>query len=230
MCTIKNIYEPRLLAVAWQEPEGENRTRHIVAQLEKSDRGIVFRYLTRGEDFKKAQQQGFTYYPAFRKIDREYPDRPLDSFMRRLPPRTRGDYAKYLAQWCLTPEQSISDFALLGYTGASLPTDGFSITPILEDVTAPAEFLMEVTGVRHQNIDRKKLTSEMPVTFKKEPENPKDPAAIAIYAQEQKIGYVNRIQTKGIANLMESNKVKPHIERINGTTECPNIYLFVEVR
>jgi hypothetical protein len=230
MCKINNIYEPSRLAVVWQAPDGQERTRRRVAELVHTDDDVIFRYLTGDADFRLARTQGFTCYPAFRKTDREYGGQAHLSFMRRLPPRSRGDFAKYLSQWCLTSDIPISDFALLGYTGAKLPTDGFSLTPTLEDIAAPVEFLMEVAGFRYQGVERSELVLEMPVTFKNELDNPADTKAIAVYAGDSRIGYVNRLQAVGFGRLLERYVVHAHIERINGTEERPIIYLFVEIK
>ena len=56
----------------------------------------VFRYLDNKEDFTNAIKEGFVCYPAFRKLNQEYSEGVLETFLRRIPPRKRGDFNKYL--------------------------------------------------------------------------------------------------------------------------------------
>lgn len=229
---IEHVLEPKRLLLVWQGPEGSSRTRHTVAELvRQSDGQVRFRYLTDGADFSAARAEGFVNYPAFRKVDQTYDLGVVDTFIRRLPPRTRGDYAQYLEQFRLRPETSISDFALLAYTGARLPSDGFSIVNPLEDVSQAAELLIEVAGFRHAaevSLDVLRIGDE--IQFVPEPGNPRDPDAMAVLADGQKIGYVPRQQSHAVRTLLDGRTLRGHIERVNGSHERPLVFVFTEVR
>ncbi len=150
--------------------------------------------------------------------------------MRRLPPRKRGDFSKYLEQWRLAPDVEISDFALLGHTGAKLPNDGFSLINPFDGVTAPLEFYIEVAGFRYQKeISLNDISVGMTVNFIAEPENQHDHQAVRIELLEKKIGYVNKVQSHAFKRWLDNCTVHAVVERINGTEERPLIYIYGEV-
>lgn len=231
MQLIEHTIEPRRLLLVWQAPDGKERTRLVVGELLRESDTVTFRYLTQTEDFERARELGFSCYPAFRKTDRVYTEGVMDTFMRRLPPRKRGDFAKYLQQWRLVPEKTLSDFALLAYSGARLPTDGFSIDWPLSEVEAPCELLIEVAGFRYQDdVSVDELSVGMPVTFRHEPENIHDNKALAVEWNGRRIGYVKRTQREAVMRWLRDYDIEANIERLNGTKERPVVYLFCRLR
>lgn len=225
---IEHVLEPKRLLLVWQGPVGSSRTRHTVAELVRQESGVVrFRYLTATADFQNAQAEGFINFPAFRKVEQAYELGIVDTFMRRLPPRTRSDYEQYLEQFRLRPDTPISNFALLAYTGAKLPGDGFSLINPLDDITAPCEVLIEVAGFRHTVPGTLAAFREGDAaTFVPEPENPRDPNAVTILVSGQKIGYVPRQQAIALRRYCEAGSVQAQVERVNGRPERALIYLF----
>src|SRR3990167_8972072 len=123
---IEHIIEPTKLLLAWQSSDEKHRTRYIVAELTSTRDDVELVYLPETKDFIEAQKHGFKDYPAFQDINKTH-HHVLDAFMRRLPPRKRGDFSQYLESLRLKPDTKMSDFALLGYSGAKLLSDGFSI-------------------------------------------------------------------------------------------------------
>jgi hypothetical protein len=103
----------------------------------------------------------------------------LAAFLRRLPPRVRPDFAAYKAQFRLQPDLQLSDFALLAYTGAKLPSDGFTIVDTLEGMSPPCEIVLEVAGYRHyaDKLSKTPTVGEK-VELVAEPENKVDKQAI----------------------------------------------------
>lgn len=255
--TIRHVIEFDKLLLLWQAPVSKDpsRLRYIVGEIVRKIPGkselqskpenleisseseqITLHYLKDSTDFKKAQSLGFDGYAAF-KIDKiDHTINVLDAFMRRLPPRSRTDFSEYLKNLRL-PENlssSLSDFALLGYSGAKLPSDGFSIIPCFESVPKPFEFLMEVAGFRHLDQQAEIKLNEIilgtPAQFEKEPQNPIDPHAIRILMQNQKIGYVPRGYLSAFHQWMEkAYTLKGVVERKNGEITVPSLYLFVAV-
>lgn len=229
MNRIDHIIDPERLLLVWQAPE--SRSRYVVGELRKDNSEVVFRYLQDTEEFKRASAEGFVCYPAFRKTNQEYRQGVMDSFMRRLPPRKRGDFAKYLEQWKLAPDIEISDFALLGHTGAKLPNDGFSLINPFDNVDQPYTFYIEVAGFRYyqDNINIKDITVGMSVVFVHEPDNEHDSNAVRIEVAGKKIGYVNKVQSKAFIRWLKLYSINAWIERINGTSDRPLIYIFGRV-
>jgi hypothetical protein len=230
MILIHHINQPSRLLLVWQPPEGKSRTRFVVGELCVDGEDYVFRYLDNTEDFANAIKEGFVCYPAFRKLNHEYNEGVLETFLRRIPPRKRGDFNKYLEQWRLAPGIDISDFALLGHTGAKLPNDGFSLINPFDGIDAPFEFYIEVAGFRYQdNICLDDISVGMEVNFVSEPENSFDQQAVRIETMGRKIGYVNKAQCPAFTRWLERYSITACIERINGTEARPLIYIYGRV-
>ncbi len=227
---IEHTFSPTRLLLVWQAPEGVERDHIpcVIGELRNRDGAVSFRYLTDSSDFRRAVSLGFVCYPAFRKLHaEEYTGGVMDSFLRRLPPRSRGDFTQFLEQWRLpATANTVSDFALLAYTGAKLPSDGFSVVWPLDEVTSPGEVLLEVAGFRYQNIGLSAVTVDAPVGFVLEPENAYDDKAIRMEVARRPIGYVKRSQRDAVANWLVHYHVEAFVERINGTPERPVIYVF----
>ncbi|TAN71244.1 MAG: hypothetical protein EPN17_02025 [Methylobacter sp.] len=230
MNLIKHVTDPDRLLLVWQAPEGKSRARFVVGELCQHEGQIVFRYLSDTAEFKKACAEGFVCYPAFRKTGQEYTQGVLDSFLRRLPPRKRGDFAKYLEQWRLAPHVEISDFALLGHTGAKLPNDGFSLINPFDQIELPHEFYIEVAGFRHQkNICIADISVGMNALFIVEPDNEFNRDAVRIEVAGKIIGYVSNPQCKAFNSWLGLYSINASVERINGTSERPLIYIYGRV-
>lgn len=229
---IEHIHEPHRLLLIWQSADPP-RSRRAVAEIVRDDvqSRPVFRYLQGTPDFQAARSEGFVAFPAFLNVEQSYDLGIIETFLRRLPPRTRGDYPNYLEQFRLHPETQISDMALLGYTGAKLPSDGFSIVNPLEDVSQPCDVLIEVAGFRHTSkLHRDDLILGTAATLAEEPDNPHDCDAMAIYVGDERIGHVPRPQAPALCSLTRRGEVHMTIERINGQPERPVVYLFTRIR
>lgn len=231
MNRIENLVEPRRLLLAWQRPLAgrERRSRHIVGEIELTGNSAVFRYLENLPDYQQAQREGFLGFPAFAIGDKVYTSGVLDAFMRRLPPRKREDFSEYLAQFRLPTPFTGSDMALLGYTGAKLPGDGFEIIPDLADADPPLELVMEVAGFRHQKVAVSSLSVGEPITLVAEPDNTAHPGAIAVLHRAGRIGYIAKPCCPAVANWLRGYTVEASIDRLNGKPQRPLIYLFVKV-
>ena len=137
-----------------------------------------------------------------------------------------------LARHRLPSDSKFSDLALLGYTGAKLPSDSFEFYADLIDATPTFELVVEVAGFRHQSkVASGDLIIGEFVTFIPEPDNAFDSQAIAIIYKNQRIGHIGRTQTAIFHHWMNKNyTIEATIERINGKPDRPLIYLFVTVR
>ncbi len=232
MSYIKHIIEFNKLNLVWQSENDPNHLRYVVAELIKNDNGVQLRYLNSTEDFKKAVSFGFVGYPAFSAEVELHSNRVLEAFQRRLPPRGREDFGKYLEMFRLPKNSEISDFSLLGYSGAKLPGDEFSIIPSFQEIDQPYEFLTEVTGFRHHSpIPIGEIALGSLVTFEAEPENSIDPNAIKILMQGKKIGYVTRPLLNDFHNWLNENRIeRVVVEKKNGQPDRPTLYIFVEIK
>ncbi len=227
---IKHIIEPTKLLLAWQPLDEAHRTRYIVAELCHTEGGVNLTYLVGTNDFNEAQLMGFESYPAFQDINKTHYN-VLDTFMRRLPPRSRGDFTQYLAGIRLSPDSSFSDFALLGYSGAKLLSDGFSIIHPFNNVSDEHELLLEVAGFRHMENNDVKIVEGAPVTFLivDKHEITQEPA-IRIMVDDKNLGYVNRGLIPTVLEWIKDKRILgAWIEKINGTPTRPLVYIYTQV-
>lgn len=231
---IEHIRHPKRLLLVWQGAEGSARLRRSVAELVCEGTVVRFRYLVGTNDFDEACNAGFVSFPAFRKLDAEYSLGVVDTLLRRLPPKSRGDYGKYLEQFRIRIDQPVSAFELLGITGAKLPSDGFSIVDPLEEMTTDCDVMMEVAGFRHvakeSGISVSDIRQGSDVRFVPEPDNEHDPNAVLVMFNQAPIGYVIRQQAPAIKQLLSTSEVRAKVERINGTEDRPLIHLLTNIR
>jgi len=230
---IEHIVEPNRLLLTWQAPDKENRLRRIIAELIRTGDEAKLKYLTESDDYKEAVKLGFNGFAAFSLDDQSY-DNVLGVFMKRLPPRTRTDFIKYL-EAIRIPEKlkdKISDFALLGYSGARLPDDDFSVVHPFDGVNAGFELFTEICGFRHNEGTNilSELKEGQEVVLEKEPSNMYDPLAVKIMFNKVKLGYINRGQLIAINRWIDHNLISEVvIERINGLPGNPKVYIFIKV-
>ncbi len=191
---------------------------------------MVFRYLKATSDFRAALDAGFKGVPAFSLDQDETRQGVIESLLRRLPPRKREDFSEYLAQYRLPSPFPYSDFALLGYTGARLPSDGFGLVPVFPSHVVPCDVLLEVAGLRHVfSGDMNTIRPGDPLALQVDAENPVDPDALAVFHQARKVGYVNRAMLPQFHIWMRDHVVKVTVERLNGKPERPLIFAIVNV-
>lgn len=235
---VHNVFEPNRIKLIWQNAFNErDRTNYHVADIIKKNDTVFLSYTCDTEDFLKARELGFEGYSKF-KFDSAPIISHIDvgnTFYRRLPPRSRGDFLSYLSGFGLKNHEEISSFALLGYTGATLPGDSFYCLHYYEDMPIPSEFVMHVAGFRHVRKDNIEsysdiLSNHEELTPRLEPENEHDSSAIALYHDDEKIGYINRNSTSAFKNWMENNQVKILSYRINGTASKPRLLAFVSIK
>lgn len=230
MNMIEHVLDLKKLYLVWQGDNDPQHMRYKVAELVDNNGLVELRYLSSSEDYQTAVKLGFNGYPAF-PIERDiHTHEVLEAFKRRLPPRSRSDFDKYLEIWRL-PSAQVSDFALLGYSGAKLPGDSFSIAPCFEDQSRPFEFLMEIAGLRRIEFDREKIQIGDAVRFEMDPNNGSDPNAIKIMVDGIHIGFVPRILTNQFHTWLSNNQVQyAVVERKNGQADHPIWYVFLKIK
>jgi hypothetical protein len=204
----------------------------FVAELIRNGNDADLVYLLDRSEFRKARSSGFKEYPGFETNLQKY-EKVLSAFMKRLPPRSRGDFGKYLDSLRIQRNAEISDFALLGYSGAKLPDDDFTVVHTFENAVPPFEILLCAQGYRYyvEKLPPDTIEQGQETTFEVEPENEFDPRAIKIVINETCAGYVCRGLTESFHSWFEAcYKIDASVERINGMEGRPDIYLFVSVK
>lgn len=236
MNLVTNIIEPDELILVWQRSEREatdqftkTGRRYAVGKIQRKDDNYVFRYLRGTEDFILAQKEGFEGYPAFLISSETFETNVIEVFSRRLPNRSRTDFADYLKYFRINPTAQLSDFALLGYTGGELPHDGFGFIHPYKSSNFPVEFVIGMAGGRHYLDKVSNLKVGDPVKFVPEPENPNDRNAVMIQREGHTIGYVKKVQADTFAAWLSQREVTGQIERVNGTDSRPNVLIYGKV-
>lgn len=233
MTPLQHIVEPERLLLTWQpvDEQAPVRTRRVVGEIHKESNGqFVFRYLKDTADFRSAQEAGFQGFPAFALNQDEARQGVIETLMRRLPPRNREDFAEYLAQHRLPHPFQNSDFALLGYTGARLPSDGFALVPVFPGNAVPCDYLMEVAGLHHViGNDVSTIHDGDLVTFESDSSNPVDRDALTVVHQGRRIGYVNRAFKDTFRLWLSTRTIRAIVERQNGKPDRPLVFVRVSV-
>ncbi|WP_289138849.1 HIRAN domain-containing protein [uncultured Pseudomonas sp.] len=234
---ITYAYEPHRLILTWQPRQHDDsrptstRGKLAIAELLHIHNNVVFRYLKNTPDFIEALNSGFIGYPAFHLFQEIHTIGVLDAFLRRLPPRSRSDFNLYLQHFGLNPDFKASEFSLLGYTGARLPSDPFELFMDLDVAHTPVDFLLEIAGFRYTqpNVDTQNVIN-LPLHFQPEPENIFDPSAIAVYQDQYKIGYVSRVLCSSFQKLFSRGTVSAKICKLNGSRGNTTAFMLVSLR
>lgn len=228
---IKKIVEPESLLLIWQGPgvSSESRKKRVVGRLYR-DLGmekVNLEYFNETIDFGEAISFGFDGYSPLDKKIRYHFD-ILHFFLKRLPSRSRRDFRKYLDSIRVN-NVNISDFALLGYSQAKLPTDGFSLVNTFEGVTTDFEFLSEVAGARyHWGEGNPDGSSTVQLVL--EDENEYDSKAVRVDIDGKKAGYLNRVIALKYREWIAYAKVRASVEKFYRQEGCPCIWIYVEVQ
>jgi len=227
---IEHLVEPQRLLLYWQARESKNRSRYRVGQLVMKGGQVVLQY-DRGPGMEAARQMGFEGYPAFPLKQVEHSHQVMEAFMRRLPPRSRGDFNHYLELRAIPAGSEISDFALLGYSGAKLPNDGFELIHPFDEPPEAFELLLEVAGFRHESeVENGELNEGDAIRFVLEPDNDHDSHAIRVEWQSHKLGYVPRGHLEMLHRMLgQGARLKGVIFRINGTDDRPLVYVLTSI-
>lgn len=230
---ITHIVEPRRVLIRWQsgfEEENWHRTNWIVGELQRNETSVDLLYYIDSVETARAMELGFTGYPGFPLQAQRHED-VLWRLERRLPSRHRRDYSDYLQFFYIDPNTNPSTLSVIAYTGARLPSDGFSFIHPFDDVEPPCELLTEVAGVRHYNEwGNSEIDLDSTVDLVPEPENEYDSEAIRVEHHNRLVGYITRGHTTPIKRWLERSSVRATIARLIGEESRPRIYLFVEVR
>lgn len=231
--------EPTTLILAWQAPDAErDRLRWAVGAIDIGTTPI-FRYFSEDElpshNVNRTAQElrtaGFTGYPAF-------PYRPgaafkteiLKTFLRRLPPPSRGDFEQYCAYFSIKPGARISEWLLLGLTEARLPSDGFSLVDPLAPAAETGDAVVEIAGYRYETGAAEDLKPGDALSLKPDPTNEYDPNAVAVLRAGKRIGFVNRLQAPTIRIWLEERQLECEVLRKNGRADAPRAYAKVSIR
>jgi hypothetical protein len=218
----------RRVYLLWQSTD--HSLRHIVGELiETNDKRYLFRYVA-GKDLDVAKALGFSGYPAFPDLTKEYSQNVIESFAMRLPSRAREDFKKLLAYWDIH-HADISDFDLLAITGGQLKTDRFEFIDPHEH-KRPNQFLTELAGYTHYADDNilRNLPQGTVLDVEPEPANKYDPCAVKVLYGGQHIGYIKKVHSRTVAEeIKKGRKIGVNVNNANINGVVNSILLKVSV-
>jgi hypothetical protein len=215
----------------WQTASDETRTRFHVADLIRAGSSVALFYNWSSPDFWTAVQNGFQGHPAFGLGQAVHHNSVIEVMSKRLPPRSRNDFALFLYKHGLSNNPQMSDFALIGYTGGRLPADGFSFEIDFSIELAPYEFHMEVAGFRYYEGMKWEMDAllNQPIQFVREPTNPHDTNAVQIFVGQTKIGYVPRSYAPWLGTITNYLRTMGVVSRIEGSPVHPHVYVYLSI-
>lgn len=217
MCTL----DTDKIYLTWRKDV--DRPRHIIGILQRDNNNYSFMYSEKNVAIA-AQEDDFTYYPAFNDVNKVYTDNVLEVFKRRLLNPQRRDYDNFLNYWGAISYKD-DTFSLLGLTGAKLLTDNFEfIAPHKE---YPARFNTDVSWLNTKSqyiVDSIRQLSnkevEDRISLELQPENSYDNKAVKVLFEKETLGYIKSIHCENVFDAISENKsVKLHVANItkNGT-------------
>lgn len=227
---INNFIEPQILYLVWQGAgtSSEKRKKRVVGHIYKNELNqVCLKYLYDTEDYVDALKNGFEGYSAF-DVGTQVHINVLDIFMRRLPPRSRRDFKKYLNSIRIRNAETLSDFTLLGYTQAKSPSDGFTIVNPFDGANQDFEFLTEVAGTRYHC--KSEPTKDSKAELILEDNNKYDPKAVRIDIDGNKVGYLNRFIATRYREWITTAEVKAYPERFYYQHNYPYVWLYISVK
>ena len=237
MHEIKSISEFKIILISWRVPfiEGNQRRRYIVARLLRNGDDADLEYLLGTEDFEIAAKKGFDGFKRFPISDKKHSN-VMEYFSYRLPPKKRADFDTFMKSIGLdvSLKNQISYFQLLGYSGGKLPDDTFNFHIDYSSISLPIQVYIELAGILYQNdwrLNIDKIAVDDQIVLARDMQNSFDSFAVAAYWKNQRIGYIDRVQSKTFSIWIdEGRSIMAYISRKNGTSERPRLYLFVDIQ
>lgn len=222
--------QPKELFLMWKDESG---SRYKVGVLKED----LFTYLPKdSNEMDAAIKAGFYGFPAF-DMDKLEHKNPLPVFMRRCPPKDRRDFDDYLKAFSLNPEsddvRNMSDFTLLGYTGAYVPSNPFNLINPFSDQNQSFEFVMQVAGAHHNYFKKHPVDTDVKgkiLEAQKEQDNDHDPNAVVLKLEGEKFGYIQRGLNTSFADWIDTNRIECiNVSRVNGSLSHPYAYAFIKI-
>ncbi len=214
------------LLVMWQHPV----TREIlpIGRFWRRGASYIFAYTAAAADI-----EGFRPLPGLDQLDRRYESERIPAvFDQRVMSSERSDYADYLGTIGLTAATPWEQIVESGGRRAG-DTLQFMALPAVVGGRASARFL--ANGVSHIPEAARRLSDrEILVTreqqeaalqsvkvggsvgLEPEADNPQDPAAVLITVAGVPVGWVPRLLSAGVRELLHAAPLEARVHRVNG--------------
>ncbi|MEZ5903596.1 MAG: hypothetical protein R3C69_00190 [Geminicoccaceae bacterium] len=157
---------------------------------------------------------GYAGYLAFSLKRLVHDEGVLRTFMRRLPPRGRRIF-QVRHQFACSPGLVLSGFALLGQTGAMLPSDGFSLVRPVGPGSQPLRcccWRSRATAIMLE--DKAAIEIGMPVELQPRAGERARSVSGEVVAGTRKLGFLEACRRRPFRRWLESRRVTGVIERL----------------
>ncbi len=217
------------LWLIWRQPK--TRRRYKVGIL-SFDKIYTFSYLN--PELDDALKNGFTYFPGFEDLQKEYRSEQLfANIATRLPNPKRPDYLNILNSYDL--DSSSSQFDILSATKGRLVTDSYEFVPVFD--SKKIEF--DIAGTRHSK-DISECCQLIQVndllTLELDPNNEFDEHAIKVFfihdSKKYQLGFVPRYYSKELTKLLNKKvSYSAMVESLNFESELndEDVTVFVKL-
>jgi len=218
---IKHLIDPHRLLLVWQDTKTGQGKEMVIGEIKKTrDGNVQFKYLINPNQCDESTKYGIKPYPAFPDFEKTYQHNVLDTFSMRLPPRKRNDFNQFLESIRIPPDTQLSDFALLGYSRATLPGDNFSILHPFEQVKEPFEFITEIDYLYNNGYAIGDIEIGKEISFQYGLDS------IEVEYNRHTIGYIKKVYIS-LFNRIKGANIKGVIEKKNDMRS--RVFIFVAV-
>lgn len=217
------------LWLIWQNPN--SRQHYHVGTLKHLDDGYTFKYTNnlQRRGVKDALADGYTLHFSFQKIDKSYHWESMPAvFMGRMPDRKRVDIDEILESFSL--KEDCTDMELLRATGGRQATDTYYFVSPPDNCEEGKKIQFYLAGWSHykENLTFD-LSADSQVVMKKETTNERDPKAISLYVNDQKIGFVPAFYCECFFEVLDDGNVRSRILNFNKNA-IPQLQVLIETK
>lgn len=212
---IKRIY------MAWRAGKGCRRI--IVGEVFASATRTLFHYI--GAGVEEAAKEGFTHYPEFPDLNKEYDTNVVRILSQRLNNTERTDIEEYYSFWEISPEDRPYPLRVLSLTSGSLPTDNFEFLADFYGVKGLC-LVTELAGLSYNPLRNDALKEGDLLDWDLEPENEHDPKAVRVLKDGTKIGYVKTVHSRVFYNK-GAERLTVRVKRIESNGHINKVFLAI---
>ncbi|WP_413641781.1 HIRAN domain-containing protein [Parabacteroides distasonis] len=200
---------------------GKGYPRIMVGMIEERSSGVIFRYLREGVD--EAVQYGFRGYPGL-SLDQTFHDKNvIELFSKRIINFERNDTKWLLDFWEVDESLKGDVLYMLAMTQGKMQTDSFEfLASFIPD--NGLSFVTDIAAITHYDFNLEKLQESDRLTFKKEPDNPKDEKAIQVCYKNEFVGYIKKGHNEVFWGKC-SDDLKIEVKSITNTPSFKELYV-----
>lgn len=155
--------------------------------------GVRFSYIAKGVEL--AKQEGFTPYPEFPEISREYADNVIEIFGQRITKSERSDILDFLDFWEIDPKYKDEKFYLLAHTQGLNPTDNFEFLADYNRIKS-LRFLTDLASLSLLKLPVGSVEKDDELTYQLEKNNQYDKDAVKVFKGDIHVGYIKKVHSK----------------------------------